>query len=165
MTITRRSLLAAAAVPALRLPKKIRVGIAGMEGHVSEILRPIQGLPDVELVAVSDSNPARMARLDPAVHRYADYRQMLDRERLDVVGIGGSNGDGAAIVLACAAHKAHIAAEKPLAIERADLDRIKSAVRENGVHLTMLLPMRFSSHYLALKQVVDSGQIGEVAQI
>ena len=46
--ITRRSLLAAAAVPALRLPKKIRVGVAFMEGHVSEILKPIEGLPDVD---------------------------------------------------------------------------------------------------------------------
>ena len=51
-SITRRSLLAAAAVPALRLPKKIRVAVAFMEGHVSEILKPIEGLPDVELVAV-----------------------------------------------------------------------------------------------------------------
>src|SRR5262249_44424100 len=34
-----------------------------------------------------------------------------------------------------------------------------------GVHLTMLLPMRFSAPYLALRQIVDSGQIGEVAQI
>src|SRR5437899_1134847 len=77
-TLTRRSLLAAAAIPALRLPKKIRIGIAGMEGHVSEILKPIEGLPDVELVSVSDSDPARMAKLAPAVRRYSDYIQMLD---------------------------------------------------------------------------------------
>ena len=96
-SITRRSLLAAAAVPALRLPKKIRVGIAGMEGHVSEILTPIEGLPDVELVSVSDPNPARMAKLAPSVRRYSDYRQMLEKEQLDVVGIGGANHERAAI--------------------------------------------------------------------
>jgi len=73
-SITRRSLLAAATVPALRLPKKIRVGVAFMEGHISEILKPIEGLPDVELIAVSDPNAARMSRLAAGVRRYADYR-------------------------------------------------------------------------------------------
>ena len=164
-SITRRSLLAAAAVPALRLPRKIRVGVAGMEGHVSEILRPIQGLPDVDLISASDSDPAKMAKLAPQVKRYSDYRQMLEREHLDVVGIGGTNDERAPIILACAAHKVHVAAEKPLAIERADLDRIRQAVRQNDIHLTMLLPMRFSAHYLAMKQIVESGQIGEVGQI
>jgi predicted dehydrogenase len=164
-SITRRSLLAAAAVPVLRLPRKIRIGVAGMEGHVGEILKPIQGLPDVDLISVSDPDPAKMAKLPPGVKRYSDYRPMLENEQLDVVGIGGANDERAAIILACAARKVHVAAEKPLAIERADLDRIRQAVRQNGIHLTMLLPMRFSAHYLAMKQVVDSGQIGEVAQI
>jgi predicted dehydrogenase len=164
-SITRRSLLAAAAVPVLRLPKKIRVGVIGMEGHLGEVLNPIQGLPDVELVCASDSEPARMAKLAPPVRRYSDYRQMLDKEKLDIVGIGGSNGGRAAIILECAARKVHVASEKPLAIERADLDRIKKAVQQNGIRLTMFLPMRFSGPYLALKQLVETGAIAEIAQI
>lgn len=163
-SITRRSLLAAA-FPALRLPKKIRIGIAGMEGHIGEILNPIQGQPDLELISAADADPARLAKLPPAVKRYADYQQMLETERLDVVAIGGSNGERAEIILACAARKLHVAAEKPLAIERADLERIRKAIDRNGIHLTMLLPMRFSAPYLAMKQVVESGQIGEVGQI
>src|SRR2546423_15365727 len=107
-SITRRSLLAAAAVPALRLPRKIRIGIAGMEGHVSEILRPIQGLPDVELVSVADPDPAKMAKLGAGVKLYSDYRQMLEKEQLDVVGVGGSNGERAGIILHCAARKVHV---------------------------------------------------------
>src|SRR5438270_3553985 len=152
-SITRRSLLAAAAVPALRLPRKIRIGVAGMEGHIGEILNPIKGLPDVELVSAADADPAKMAKLAPAVKRYADYKQMLETERLDVVAIGGSNGQRAETILACAARKLHVVAEKPLAIERAGLDRIRHAVDQNGIHLTMLLPMRFSAPYLAMKQV------------
>src|SRR5262249_22005634 len=164
-TITRRSLLAAAAVPALRLPKKIRIGIAGMEGHMGEILGPIEALPDVELLAAADAYAAKMAKLAPSVRRYSDYRQMLDKERLDIVGIGGSNGGRAAVILECASRKLHVASEKPLATDNRDLDRIKESVRRNGVQLTMLLPMRFSPPYLAMKQVMESGVIGEAAQI
>ena len=164
-SITRRSLLAAAAVPTLRLPKKIRIGVAFMEGHVGEILKPIEGLPDVELVSVSDPDPAKMAKLAPGIRRYADYRQMLDKEQLDVVGIGGANDQRASAILACADRKVHVAAEKPLAIERADLERIRQSVKRNGIHLTMLLPMRFSGPYMAIKQIVDSGEIGVIGQI
>ncbi|HTM49629.1 MAG TPA: Gfo/Idh/MocA family oxidoreductase [Bryobacteraceae bacterium] len=163
-SITRRSLLAAA-VPAFRLPKKIRVGVVFMEGHTGEVFRPIEGAPDIELAAVSDPNPGKMAKLAAGVRRYGDYRQMLEKEQLDVVGIGGPNHLRSAVILACAARKVHIAAEKPLAIERADLERVREAVRQSQVHLTMFLPMRFSSPYLAMKQVVDSGEIGEIAQI
>src|ERR1700691_3384155 len=115
-SITRRSLLAAAAVPALKLPRKIRVGVAYIEGHVSEILNPIRNLPDVELVSVSDPDAAKLAKFDPGVHRYADYGQMLDKEQLDVVGIGGPNNERTAVILACADHKVNVAAEKPLSI-------------------------------------------------
>jgi predicted dehydrogenase len=165
VSITRRSLLAAAAVPALRLPKKIRVAVVFMEGHTGEVFNPIKDLPDIELVAVSDPNPAKMTKLAASVHRYTDYRQMLEKEQLDVVGIGGPNGERAAVILACAERKLHVAAEKPLAIDGADLQRIRESVRKNGIHLTMFLPMRFSASYLAMKHVVESGEIGQIGQI
>jgi predicted dehydrogenase len=90
---------------------------------------------------------------------------MLDRERFDVVAVCNSNGERAAAIRTCLERKIHVVAEKPLAIEMADLARVKEAVAASGVHLTMLLPMRFDPMYLALRQVVESGAIGEVAQI
>jgi len=69
------------------------------------------------------------------------------------------------LILECLARKLHVVAEKPLAIERADLEKIKQLTAKSGVRLSMLLPMRFDPVYLALKQIVDSGEIGEVALI
>jgi predicted dehydrogenase len=148
----------------LRLPRKIRIGLIGLEGHYSEILDPLRRLPDAELVAVASNSPRALPKLE-SIHRYKDYREMLDRERLDIAAVCNTNGERAAAVLACVERKLHVAAEKPLATERADLERIKQAVSRTGVHLTMLLPMRFDPVYLAVKQAVDSGAIGEVAQI
>lgn len=153
-----------------RLPNKVRLALIGLEGHTGEILQPLKLLPQVDLVAVSDPDPRRMEAVTKApsgsgARHYVDYQQMLEQERLDVVGICGSNGRRAEAILACAQHKLHVVAEKPLAIERADLERVKKAVERYGIRLTMLLPMRFSSPYLAIKQIVDAGEIGEVAQI
>ena len=59
----------------------------------------------------------------------------------------------------------HVVAEKPLAIEREDLEKVRRALEKSGARLTMLLPMRYWPPFLALRQIVESGQIGEVAQI
>jgi predicted dehydrogenase len=96
---------------------------------------------------------------------YSDWRELLDRETPDIAAVCGTNGERAEIIIECAKRKLHVVAEKPLAIETGDLDRIKAAVADNGIRLTMLIPMRFEAQYRALKQIVDSGEIGDVAQI
>ncbi|MGH9718772.1 MAG: Gfo/Idh/MocA family protein [Bryobacteraceae bacterium] len=164
-TLDRRSFFQAAALTPLSLPKKVRIGLVGLEGHSGEILRHLRSLPDCELVAAADPEEKAMARLAPSVRRYRDWREMIATEKLDVAGILGPNSERAERIVACASKKMHIVAEKPLAIERADLERVKRAVANNGVKLTMLLPMRFAGPYLAMKQIVESGRIGEVAQI
>jgi predicted dehydrogenase len=175
--MTRRSWLAGIPVAAqtlraaevLRLPRKVRIALIGVEGHTGEVLNHLREAPDVELVAVADSDPkqtARIARgpLDSA-RQYSDWRRLLDGEKLDIAVVCGPNGTRAEIILACVARGLHIVAEKPLAIERAGLEQIRAAVGRQGVRLTMLLPMRFASPYLAIKRVVEAGAIGEVAQI
>jgi predicted dehydrogenase len=162
--ISRRTMLAAAVVP-LRLPRKIRVGLAGMEGHTGEILTPMKSVPDLELVCVSDPNAKLLEKFPAGVRRYADYRQMLEKEKLDILAVCGPNHTRSEIILAGVSRKLHIAAEKPLAIDVAALHSIRDALRANSVQLTMLLPMRFYPHYMAMKQLAASGQLGEIAQV
>lgn len=151
-----------------RMPRALRLAIVGLEGHISEILGPLDRLPDVQLVAVQDPDPARVQQVrvkHASARAYHDWRELLDREQLDIVGICGINGARAAIIVACAQRKLNVVAEKPLAITTADLDRIKRAVTESGIRITMLISMRFEGVYRALNQIVNGGEIGEVAQI
>ena len=90
---------------------------------------------------------------------------MLQKETLDCVAICNNNGRRAAAIIACAERKLDLIAEKPFAITRRDLASVIAAVQRNRVHAGMMLPMRFDSPYLAIKQVADSGEIGDVCQI
>ena len=128
--------------------------------------------PDVELVAVADdgSDPAatESALRNPAVskaRRYSAYAEMLNREQLDCVAICNNNGGRAAAIIACAERKLNLIAEKPYAITRRELTSVIAAVEKNRVRAGMLLPMRFAPNYLAMKQIVDSGEVGEIGQI
>jgi predicted dehydrogenase len=175
---SRRGLLTAMSAAALgraeavKLPRKVTLGIIGYDGHLSEIVGRLADFPDIELAAVADANSDPQATgaafRNPAVasaRRYRDYPEMLSRERLDCVAICNQNGGRAAAIVACAEHKLAVIAEKPMAISRREFEAVVAAVEGNRVHAGMLLPMRFDPPYLAMKQIVDSGEIGEVAQI
>jgi predicted dehydrogenase len=156
----------------VRLPRKIRLALAGFDGHPEEILRVLPQLPDVELVAVASeaSDPGAQAnalknRYAAKARRYDTLAQLLAAEQLDVVAICNHNGRRTPAILACAARKLNAIAEKPLALHRADLDAVYAAVKRSGIHLGMLLPMRFEPHYLAMRRIVQSGAIGEVLQM
>ena len=160
---------ARAALPPVRLPQKVRIGLAGVEGHIGEITNHLQEAPDVEFVAAADPDPKATARFArgalAGIRQYTDYRQMLDKEKLDMLAVGGPNGSRTQILLAAIERKLHIVSEKPLSTDRSGLAKIRAGVERQHLRLTMLLSMRFQNTYRALKQVVDSGAIGEVAQI
>jgi predicted dehydrogenase len=140
------------------------VGIWGIQGHPGEITDRLPSLPDVEIVAVADAREKPSGKLG-TFKFYRDPHEMLDREKFDVLAVCNTNGERAAAILEGVGRGFHVIAEKPLALNREDLARIKRAVSSAGVQLGMLLPMRLEPEYLAIKQVVDRGLIGEVAQI
>ncbi len=179
---TRRDiLLAAGAAGALmaqnpqssiRLPRAVRLAIIGFDGHPGEVLGQLPRLPDVELAAYAvdgtDPQTLKSSLKNGAVAKaraYEDYAPMLDREKLDMVAVCNNDGRRTQAILACAAKGLHVIAEKPLALNRTDLAAVKQAYSKPGLRLSTLLPMRFDPEYMALKSIVDSGQIGEVAQI
>jgi predicted dehydrogenase len=173
--MTRRTLLTGLALPlaaeTLKLGRPVRLAMIGLQGHPEEITWPLDSMPEVDVVAIQDGAPASITRFKrnkprlANVRAYTDYRRMLDVEKPDVVAVCNNDGARAGAILECLHRKLHVIAEKPLAIDRRDYEKVKTAVREAGVKIGMLLPLRYDPPYRALKQIVDSGEIGEVIQM
>lgn len=177
--ITRRSLAVALSAgfataqenkAAVRLPRKIRLAILGLQGHSGLITEPLSRLPDVTLTAAYDQDAAALTKFAKqpfasGARLYRDYEEMLRKEDLDVVAVCGPHLERAPAILACIAHRRNVIAEKPLAFERADLDKIRAGVTGAKIHIGMLLPMRFEGIYRKMREIVQSGAVGEVAQI
>ncbi len=161
------SFVGTAAQSQLRLPRDIRVAIIGFEGHYSETLEVASACPQVRLAAIAEGDPALRKRASSNVVSskaalYEDYRQMLDKEALDVVAVCGPNYTRARIVQECADRKLAIVAEKPLAMDLDELEATRRSITTNAVPLTILLPMRFSPVYKRMHSIVQSGEIGDV---
>jgi predicted dehydrogenase len=121
-----------------------------------------------DLIACSDLRPEVMAEVGsrygiPAEGQYADYRELIEREKPDIVSVATQPEHRADIVVYSAEHGARaIYAEKALAASLADADRMVLACRTHNVVLNMGTNRRWDPGYDQLKAVVDSGQIGDL---
>jgi predicted dehydrogenase len=168
---SRRVFLAAAISP-VHLKRRLKLGLIGFDGHVQEILNQLPNLPDIELTAVADAGSDPSARSSnmrhPLVAKAKFYKttaDLLATERLDVAAVCNNDGERAAAVMACIQKGLNVIAEKPLGVSREEFSAIQEAATKAGVRVGAILPMRFDPPYLAMKQIVESGEIGEVAQI
>jgi len=125
----------------------------------------------VELVAVADVNADNLAayaqefRVPPG-HIYTDYVEMLKQERPDLVSVCTWPPLHREMVIAAARAGARgIWCEKPMTLSLADADEMLSACRESGTYLIINHQRRFLEPFVAARQVIDSGQIGEVLTI
>ncbi len=147
------------------------VGFIGLSGHYGAILRDISSRDDARLAAMATEDSSALDRAknhgsaDADTGFYLDYREMLEKEKLDVVTICLTDGERAQVIQDCAQAGIHIISEKPLAMNFEELAAVGKAVSDNHVQLSMLLSMRFEGTYLAVKEIVESGAIGEVIQM
>ena len=78
----------------------------------------------LEFAAVCDVVPQQMENLlakhelnnDPSIHRYTDYKEMIEKEHPQLVGIATESGVHAEIALYCIDHGVNVIIEKPMAM-------------------------------------------------
>lgn len=123
-----------------------------------------RGLPDVEIVALVDSNPAgireKMAWAQARRH-YLDYGEMLDRERPNIVVLCSRHpGDHLAQIRAAAARGCHVYCEKPLTADLREADEIAALADRHGIKVCVAHPARYDLAFLTMKRLVEAGAIG-----
>jgi predicted dehydrogenase len=130
-------------------------------------------LPQTEVVAICDLVPALFDQFDqrwavtwPNVARYTDYREMLARERLDLLNVVTSDHRHADIVVDAAhAGVKGIYCEKPIATTLADADRMIAAVEKQRVAMVVNHTRRWYATYQRARDLVRAGHLGRVTHI
>lgn len=126
--------------------------------------------PGVELVAVADENEtgraaaAKRLRVDRA---YADYREMLEKERPAFVSVAPRWLDPHRdMIEACAEYGVRgVFCEKPLAPTLADCDAIVAACERSHMQVAIAFQTRYSPIYDQVKKLIADGAIGDVLEL
>lgn len=117
-----------------------------------------------ELVAGCDVNEdllearLREFRFTP----YIDYREMIERERLDAVSVVTPDHLHRQIVIDCASAGIHVLCEKPLDISVDGCLQMIEVAREKGVLLCVDFHKRYDEYNQLLKQKLDAGEFGRI---
>jgi len=96
------------------------------------------------------------------VRIFEDYRRLLEIDSIDAVVIATPNHTHRQIAADAFAAGKHVFCEKPLANTLEDCDEIIAAADRAGKFLQVGLVYRYSSLYRAMKELVESGEIGPV---
>jgi predicted dehydrogenase len=127
------------------------------------------GLEGVQLVAVADDNKTGLAaaakklKVDKA---FADYRQMFDEIKPDVVSIAPRWVDQHRdMVVAAAQRGIHIYLEKPLCRTLAEADEMVAECEKTHTKLAIAHTTRYSPRIPVVKEMLASNKIGRVLEL
>jgi predicted dehydrogenase len=145
----------------------LRAAVIGLGAMGSNHARVYAEIPGVELAAVADTAAARIeqATRGRAARGYADYRRMLDEERIDLVSVAvptRAHGDVGAEVIA---RGVPLLVEKPLAATLDEGRRLRDLAAAAGVLLTVGHIERFNPAVIELKRRLRAGELGRVYQV
>ena len=131
-------------------------------------LAAMQNHPQVELVAGSSRDAGRRQRFArrTSARTYADWREMLDREELDIVSVATYAPTHAQITVACAQRGVRaIYCEKPLATKLADAEQMLAACRRSKSLLAINHNRRFQPLFRRLRDFLAAGGLGELTSL
>ena len=155
------------------MAKKYRVGVIGHTGRggyghgLDKVWRDI---PRTEIVGVADANPkglkAAVKRLG-APRGHADYRKMLDENKVDLLAIGPQYIDKHCEMVVTAAERGvrGIYMEKPLCRTLAEADRMVTACRKHRVKLAVAFQGLYFPKLGVIRKIISSGKLGRVLEI
>ncbi len=147
--------------------KKIRFAVVG-QGHIGKrhaemILQNSQS----ELAAVCDIRSAEDCKTSyQGVPFYASIDELLEKEtNLDVINICTPNGLHAEMALKSLEKGLHVVVEKPMALTRADAERVVYKSLERHRNVFCVMQNRYSPPSVWLKEVIDQKLLGRLFQV
>ncbi|MBI2192644.1 MAG: Gfo/Idh/MocA family oxidoreductase [Planctomycetes bacterium] len=125
----------------------------------------LTGHPRVRLVAGSSRDAGRRERFTArtSIPTYPDWREMLEREKLDLVSVATDAPSHAEIAIGCAERGVRaVYAEKPIATRPTDADRMIRACEQSGALLVINHNLRFFPPARRLRDFIRSGGLGDL---
>ena len=140
------------------------IGVGMMGRHHVRVYAEME---DVELVAVADTDKATLQRTTRIyrVSAYTDYRDMLDREKPDVVTIAVPTQLHCEVACETMRRGVHVLVEKPLALTQAEGQRIIDMAARHKVKMMVGHIERFNPAVVEIKRRLARQELGRVFQV
>ena len=118
-----------------------------------------------KLNAICDIRPEALEKFGEKAgvkERYTDFLEMLEKADIDAVDICTIHDQHEAQVVAAAKAGKQIFLEKPMGTNLKQCNNMVEAARKAGVAFMVGHDLRYMPHTLAIKRIIESGELGQV---
>jgi predicted dehydrogenase len=144
----------------------VRLAIVGFRhAHMYDLYRQAQETEGIRIVAVceEDATVRRDLQAEGRVQvSHSSYDQMLDTVDCNAVAVGDYFAKRGSVALKALSQGKHVISDKPICTRLAELDQIEEAALTRGLRVGCMLDMRDSAPFIAARDLVLQGVIGEV---
>ena len=143
----------------------VNVGLAGFASAGQGIHAPLITAAGLHLAAIATANPERVEQARaafPDARIVPDLDALLALDDLDLVVLATPSGLHAEQARAVIEAGLPVVVDKPLGIDASEALAVVDAARQAGVALTVFQNRRYDAEHVTMRDVVRSGQLGEV---
>ena len=160
-------------LPALARTKKYKLALIGCGWWGNNILAEamkygqckVVGLCDVDVAALVNTKENVKNLLDDNPKTYGDYRELLEKEKPEIVIVGTPDHWHALPAIAAIKQGAHVYQEKPIGHTIGEGQAILKASREYERVVQVGTHRRVSPHNIAAMDFLKQGKAGEISQV
>ncbi len=150
------------------MKKPLNIGVVGLGYWGPNLARNFNALSDCTLKTVCDLSEDRLKHITslyPQATGESDFDQLLSDADLDAIVIATAVKFHHPLAKAALLAGKHVFIEKPLASSTEESEELVSIAQENGLILMVGHTFLYSPAIRKIKEIVDSGDIGEIRYI
>ena len=120
----------------------------------------------VNLLGIYDIDPEKQKKAEACgIYSYHSLDEVIADTRVDLVTVAIPNDSHLDTVLRCLSGGKNVLCEKPVAMNSGELSQMIAAAERAGKIFSVHQNRRWDVDYLAMKEIYESGEIGEVFEI
>jgi predicted dehydrogenase len=147
---------------------RLRAAVIGAGTIARQHLGALREVPEAEAVAVCDRSPAvaeSVAERFEVGAWYTDHERLLEEVRPHVVHVTTPAASHAEIAQAALQAGAHVLVEKPITVDLGELDALLRCARRADRVLVESYSLVFGSQPLRMRELLDTGALGELVHV
>lgn len=147
-----------------------KIGIIGCGARISEVVKQLLKInPNNKIVGVYDISEKSVEnflnKFGKDIFVYKNYLELLKNPEIKWILIGSINSAHKNQIIDSFKFGKNVFSEKPLAISEEECFEIKKEFDSKNLIFLISYPLRYSSHYLKIKDIINSGKIGEIISV
>jgi len=143
----------------------VNIGVIGCGYWGPNLIRNMSKVTDCRVVAVADQRIERLEAvksLNPGMRLTMSARELVESESIDGIVIATPISTHFEIAKACLTNGKHVLIEKPITTTVADARELIHLAHENERVLMVDHTFIYSGAVRKLRQIIDSGELGEI---